>query len=67
MAVIAIIIITSSWDQLWSVLDLEGVQEPFGSHEISIKAIYIHFSVLYNKLGRSPKLPQLDLTLVMVS
>ena len=49
------------------MLDLEGVQEFFWLSlfdEIQIKAIKIHFSVLYNKLGRSPKLPQLDLTLM---
>ena len=32
------------------LLDLEGVQKPFGSH---LKFHGHHFSVLYNKLGRS--------------
>ena len=37
------------------VLDLEGVQKPFGSHFLMNKGIINHFSVLYDK---SPKLLQ---------
>ena len=44
---------------LCAVLDLEGVQEPFGSHFL-IKSPF-----KFTFLGRSPKLPQLDLTLTM--